>query len=175
MENSIKKNGTTHGLILGLILILTTTAMYAIDLSLFTSFWVGIVNFSILIAVGIYTSILNKKLLKGIMPYKDAFLSFILPIIVGLALHHLYNIVLFNYIDAGAKEVITENVVKMTEEMMSNFNVPEADLEAAIEEIKSKDNFSPSVQIQSYFMMIVIYSIIGLIVGLIFKTPTNKE
>jgi hypothetical protein len=87
----------------------------------------------------------------------------------------LYNIVLFNYIDAGAKEVITENVVKMTEEMMSNFNVPEADLEAAIEEIKSKDNFSPSVQIQSYFMMIVIYSIIGLIVGLIFKTPTNKE
>jgi ABC-type polysaccharide transport system permease subunit len=95
MENSIKKNGTTHGLILGLILILTTTAMYAIDLSLFTSFWVGIVNFSILIAVGIYTSILNKKLLKGIMPYKDAFLSFILPIIVGLALHHLYNIVLW--------------------------------------------------------------------------------
>lgn len=174
MENTIKKNGMTNGIILGVFLVLLTTIMYVVDLSLFTSIWVGLVNFVIIVSVGVYTSIINKKLLKGIMRYKDAFLSFILPVIIGMALYTVYNVVLFNFIDPGAKDVITENIIKMTQDMMSKFNVPAADLEAAIEEIKSKDNFSPMVQLKSFFMMIAFYSVIGLVVALIFKTPTNK-
>lgn len=175
MENTIKKNGSTYGLILGIILVLFTTIMYVVDLSLFTSTWVGIVNFVIIIGFGIYTSIVNKKVLKGIMTYKEAFLSFILPIIIGMAIYVLYNILLFNVIDPEAKGVITDNIVKMTRDMMSKFNVPAADINKAITEIENKDNFGPWPQIQSYFFMIVFYSVLGLLVALIFKTPANKE
>lgn len=175
MEKTIKQNGSNNGIILGVVLILIITVMYAVDLSLFTSFWAGIVNFIIIVSFGIYTSIVNKKLLKGVMTYKEAFLSFILPAIIGVGFYVLYTILLFNYIDPAAKDVITENVIEMTEGMMTKFNVPASEVEAAIEEIKNTDNFGPFAQFKSYFVMIVIYSIIGLLTSLIFKTPTSKE
>lgn len=175
MQNTIKKNGTTNGVILGLILILSSNAIYTIDLSLYTSHWIGIINFLIVLAFGIYTSYINKKLLKGIMQYKEAFLSFILPVIIGLALHSLFSILLLNYIDPSAKEIITEHMIDMIDEMAINKNKSDAELANYINEIKTKDNFGPKVHIESYFTGIVIYSIIGLVVGLFFKTPTNKE
>ena len=175
MENSIKKNGFTLGIIMGVILVLITKNMYTVDLSLFTNWWVGIVNFVIIIGIAIYCSITNKKALKGQMSYKEAFLSFILPIIVGIAIYVLYNIILFNVIDPEAKNVLTENVITMTKEMMGKFNVPAAEINKAIADIESKDNFGPLSQFQSYFFQIAFYAVLGLLVALIFKTPTSAK
>ncbi|MDD2986620.1 DUF4199 domain-containing protein [Flavobacterium sp.] len=173
MENSIKKNGVTLGIIIGVILVLITTTMYVVDLSLFTNWWIGIVNFVIIIGIAIYSSISSKKELKGIMNYRDAFLSFILPIIVGVAIYVLYNIILFNVIDPDAKMVLTENIIAMTKETMAKFNVPASEINKAISDIESKDNFGPMVQFQSYFFQIAFYAVLGLLVALVFKTPTT--
>lgn len=175
MENVIKKNGLTYGVILGVILILTTTTMYVVDLSLFTNWWIGVVNFIIIIGFAIYSSITSKKLLKGIMNYKEAFLSFILPIIIGIALFVLFNILLFNVVDPSAKDELTENIITMTKNMMAKFNVPASEINKAIEEIEKTDNFGPLAQFKSYFFQIAFYAVLGLLVALIFKTPTNKE
>lgn len=175
MENSIKKNGMSLGLIMGVILILITTTMYVVDLSLFTNWWVGIVNFVIIIGIAIYCSITSKKALRGIMNYKEAFLSFILPIIVGIAIYVLYNILLFNVIDPNAKEVLTENIIAMTKEMMGKFNVPSTEINKAIADIEGKDNFGALAQFQSYFFQIAFYAVLGLLVALVFKTPTSAK
>lgn len=175
MENSIKKNGLTFGVILGVFLVLITTTMYVVDLSLFTNWWIGILNFIIIVGIAIYCSIASKKAVNGIMNYKEAFLSFILPIIVGVGIYVLFNILLFNLIDPSAKDVLTENIIATTKEMMSKFNVPAAEVNKAIAEIESKDNFSPLAQFQSYFFYIAFYAVLGLLIALIFKTPANKE
>lgn len=175
MENNIKKNGLTLGLIMGVILVLITTTMFVVDLSLFTNWWVGIVNFVIIIGIAIYSSISSKKELKGMMNYKDAFLSFILPIIVGVAIYVAYNIILFNVIDPNAKEVLTENVIAMTKEMMGKFNVPATEINKAIADIEGKDNFGPLSQFQSYFFQIAFYAVLGLLVALVFKTPSSPK
>ena len=173
MENSIKKNGVTLGIIMGVILVLITTTMYVVDISLFTNWWIGIVNFVIIIGIAIYSSISSKKALNGMMSYKNAFLSFILPIIVGIAIYVLYNIILFNVIDPDAKMILTENIIAMTKETMGKFSVPATEINKAIADIESKDNFGPMVQFQSYFFQISFYAVLGLIVALVFKTPTT--
>jgi hypothetical protein len=175
MENNIKKNGLTLGVIMGVILVLITTTMFVVDLSLFTNWWIGVVNFVIIIGIALYSSISSKKELKGIMNYKDAFLSFILPIIVGVAIYVLYNIILFNVIDPNAKIVLTENIVAMTKEMMGKFKLPATEINKAIAEIENKDNFGPLAQFQSYFFQIAFYAVLGLLVALVFKTPTTSR
>lgn len=175
MENSIKKNGLTYGVILGIILILITTTMYVVDLSLFTNMWVGIMNFVLIVGVGIYCSVTSKKILSGLMSYKNAFISFILPIIIGIALYVLFNILLFNVIDTDAKDVLTDNIIEKTKEMMEKFKVPASDINKAIEEIEKTDNFSAFAQFKSYFFQIAFYAVLGLLVALIFKTPSHKE
>ncbi len=175
MENSIKKNGLTLGVTMGAILALITTAMYVVDLSLFTNWWVGILNFIIIIGIAFYCSVVSKKALQGKMSYKEAFLSFILPIIIGVALYVLFNILLFNLIDPGAKDILTENIILTTKQMMAKFNVPAAEVNKAIADIESKDNFSPLAQFKSYFFYITFYALVGLLVALIFKTPANKS
>ena len=107
------------------------------------------------------------------MSYKNAFLSFILPIIVGIAIYVLYNIILFNVIDPDAKMILTENIIAMTKETMGKFSVPATEINKAIADIESKDNFGPMVQFQSYFFQISFYAVLGLIVALVFKTPTT--
>lgn len=175
MENSIKKIGLTNGVILGVILILITTTMYVVDLSLFTNWWVGILNFFIIIGLAIYSSITSKRFLNGIMSYKEAFISFILPIILGIGLFVLFNILLFNVVDPGAKDTLTDNVISMTKEMMVKFKVPASDINKAIEEIEKTDNFGTFAQFKSYFFQIAFYAVLGLLVALIFKTPSHKE
>jgi len=175
MENIIKKNGLSLGVVLGIVLILIVATMYAIDLSLLINTWVGVFNFVLIVTFGVVCSIKNKKALKGIMSFKEAFSSFILPVIVGVGMYVLFSVLLFNVIDTGAKEVVTEQVIEMTKNMMSKFNVPASDINKAIEKIENEDGFGPFAQLQSYLFQIAFYSLLGLLVSLIFKTPSNKN
>lgn len=175
MEKTIQKNGTTIGAILGSTLILITAVMYAVDLNLFTNAWIGFFTFMLAVGFGIYSCYSNKRLLKGIMSYREAFTSFIVPIIVGTFMNVLFYILLFNVIDTAAKEQVSELVIEYTENMMSSFRVPESEIEKAIEELREKDNLSIFAQLKSYLTFIVIYALVGFLVALGFKTPKRAE
>jgi hypothetical protein len=57
----IKKNGVTYGIILGVILALITATIYAVDLKLFVSGWIGGLSFVIYLVVGILLLTKQKK------------------------------------------------------------------------------------------------------------------
>ena len=73
MNEIIKKNGITFGIITGVISILITASVYIIDLKLFTAWWLGILSIGIYLGIGIYLLSKTKKELGGIFPFKDAF------------------------------------------------------------------------------------------------------
>lgn len=173
MENIIQKNSLSLGVVLGIVLAAIAAIIYSIDLSLFTNTWVGVFNFIIIIGFGIYACIKNKKSLNGIINFKQAYTSFIVPILVGVGIYVLFNILLFNVIDPDAKAIVTQHVIEITENMMTKFNVPQSEIDKAISDIESKDNFGFISQIQSYFFQAIFYCLIGLLVALIFKTPTK--
>ena len=52
-----KKNAINHGVILGLMLALSTTMMYAFNTELFTKWWVSILNLLLVVVMGIIAKI----------------------------------------------------------------------------------------------------------------------
>ena len=67
MNEIIKKNGVTFGIILGLFSILFTTSIYAIDLKLFTSWWIGLFPIAATIVIAIILETKTKKDLNGVL------------------------------------------------------------------------------------------------------------
>ncbi len=169
MNEIIKTKGLTFGLILGFVLALITTYGYAIDLSLFTSYWLLLLNFFIIIIVGILAVAYSKKALGGFITFKEAFTAYVITIAMGLLISVLVGFLIFNVIDPGVKVQLTDMTIEKTVETMERFDVPQENIDEAIENIREQDSFSIANQVKSYFIMVAIYSLFGLLIALILK------
>ena len=69
----IKKNGITYGIILGVVLALITATMYAIDLKLFVSGWITAVKVVIYLTISILVLSKTKKELGNIFIHMITF------------------------------------------------------------------------------------------------------
>ena len=70
MEKPIKSVASTYGIYLGIILSLFTVIAYAVDLSLFTKWWFGILSIVILIVVSIVAVKAAKKQVSELFTFK---------------------------------------------------------------------------------------------------------
>ena len=166
---AFRKNSINYGLYLGLFLILATTIIYAIDLSLFTTMWVGCINLVIITAFGILATVKSKKLGGGFLTFRAAFTSFFITVLIGLLISIVYTMLLFNYIDPEAKAIMTENVIKVTVEMMRKLGAKAADINKIVSDMQKTDSFGTFAQLQGLAFNLVIYSIIGLICAAVIK------
>lgn len=165
----LRKNAARYGLFLGIFIIVTTTLVYAIDISLFTASWFGMLNMAIVIAFGAFAAVQSKKNQGGFLTFKETFTSFLVAVLVGLFISTLFSILLFNVIDPEAKQIISDNVIKMTSGMMEKFGAKPADINNVIKEMQKTDSFGVFGQLKGFVFNIVIYSIIGLITALIIR------
>ena len=165
----LRKNAATYGLFLGLFIIVTTTLVYALDISLFTASWYGLLSMTVIVVFGAYAAIKAKKNQGGFLTFKETFTSFLVAVLVGLSISTLFSVLLFNVIDPEAKQIITDNVIKMTTEMMGKFGTKPADINAIIKEMQKTDSFGVVGQLKGFVFNIIIYSVIGLITALIIR------
>ena len=176
MNEIIKTKGITFGLILGFILALLTAYGYAIDLSLFTSYWLLLLNFFIIIIVGILAVAYSKKALGGFITFKEAFTSYVITIAIGLLISVMVGYLIFNVIDPGVKGQLTDMTIEKTVETLERFDVPQENIDESIEKIRAQDSFSVVNQVKSYFIMVAIYSLFGLLIAMILKQKDpNKQ
>ena len=70
INETIKKNGITFGVIIGIVSALITSTIYAIDLNLFTSWWIGVLSILTYLTLGIILLSKTKKELNNIFPSK---------------------------------------------------------------------------------------------------------
>ena len=54
---ALRKNSLNLGIFLGIFLVVMTTLIYSIDISLFTSSWIGIVNVIIITGFGVFSAV----------------------------------------------------------------------------------------------------------------------
>ena len=165
----LRKNAATYGLFLGLFIIVTTTLVYVLDISLFTASWYGLLSMTVIVVFGAYAAIQAKKNQGGFLTFKETFTSFLVTVLVGLSISTLFSVLLFNVIDPEAKQIITDNVIKMTTEMMGKFGTKPADINAIIKEMQKTDSFGVVGQLKGFVFNIIIYSVIGLITALIIR------
>lgn len=173
MNEIIRKNGITFGIITGLVSVLTTTLIYTIDLKLFTSWWIGILSILIYISIGVYLLMKTKKELKGIFPFKEAFTTYFISAVIGILISMVFNIILFNFIDPAAKDTIKELTIKYAVEMMQKFNAPAASINQAIKDMQANDQFAPMQLLKGSFFSIAFSAVFGLILAAIFKSKST--
>lgn len=175
MNEIIKKNGISYGIITGIVSTLITASIYSIDLNLFTAWWVTVLSVSSYIIISIVLLTKTKKDLKGVFSFKDAFTTYFISAVIGILISVAFNILLFNFIDPSVKDSIKEISIKYAVEMMHKFNAPSSAINEAVKKLQENDQFSIVELIKGSVFSIVFSALFGLLLALIFKSKPTQE
>lgn len=169
MEKSIKSSSINYGLYLGLFLSTITVLFYAVNLEMLTKWWLGIILFLVILIFGIVSTAKSKSLLGGFISFKQAFSSYFITIAIGFIISTAVSVLLFNVIDPEAAEILKENVIEASRQMMENFGAPQSEIDKAIAEMADQNQFAIGNQLKSVAFQLIFYAVIGLIVALSMK------
>ena len=175
MNEIIKKNGVSFGIITGVVSALITTAIYSIDLNLFIKWWLGIIIFLIYITIGIVLLSKTKKELKGIFSFKEAFTTYFISAVIGILISVSFNILLFNVIDPSVKDTLNEITIKYTVETMEKFGAPSSAINEAVKKMQESSPYSILELIKGSAFSIAGSALFGLLLALIFKSKPTQE
>ncbi len=175
MNEIMKKNAITYGVISGLFMILATGTAYAVDQSLFTAWWFNLLQFIVILGIGIALLIKTKKELNGVFPFKEAFTTYFLSSVIATVIAIGFNIILFNFIDTEAKENIQQLITENAVEMMRKFNAPAESIKEAVAQMKESNQFDTMNQLKGMGFSLIFSAIVGLILAAIFKSKTVQE
>lgn len=175
MEKSSKKLATSYGLYLGIALILITVLVYAFDISLMTEWYLMVVNFILILVLATMAVKKAKMASSTLFTFKNAFSAYFLTIFIGLLLATVFSLLLYNVVDPEAAETLKELTMEKQAEMFENFGMPEAQINEAMAKMQEENTFSIKNVAISFASQLVFFSIVGLIVALVFreKEPTN--
>jgi len=175
MNEIIKKNGITFGIIGGLLSIAITLYAYLVDLTIFGSLWLLLLVVIIYVVLNIVLLSKTKKELNNNFTFKEAFTTFFISMVIGVVISVIFNIILFNFIDLELAEKVKQVTMESTSSFMKKMGAPTSEIIKAVKQIEESDNYSIGKQIQGLFMNIVISSIFGLIFAAIFKSKPKDQ
>lgn len=170
----IKRNGITFGVITGILSALITATIYAIDLNLFVSWWIGIVSISIYLILGIVLLSKTKKELKGVFTFKEAFTTYFISAVIAILIGTTFNILLFNVIDPSVQDTLKDLIIKNAVAMMQKFNSPAAAINEMIAKMKESNPYSTIELLKGSVYSLVFSSIFGLIMAAFFKSKSQE-
>lgn len=176
-NQELVKPAAKSGLTLGLIGIIITLLIYFINAKLLANIWVGITILVISLSLVVIFGIAYRKQVGGYLSFKQAFIfSFVLLLVAGL-ISQSFNYLLFNVIDSDLTELVTDAALENTEAMMEKFNVPDEEIDKALEntETQMANQYSLGGVMKAYMYSIIIYAIISLITGAIIKRKNPEE
>jgi predicted cobalt transporter CbtA len=119
--------------------------------------------------MGIISTAKSKGIQGGYMSFKEAFSSYFITCAVGLAISTLVGILIFTIVDPELAQYLNERSMELAQEYMVKFGAPQAEIDKAMADLATKDNFSIVNQAKSYASLLIFHAVIGLLVGLIFK------
>src|SRR4051794_35024525 len=105
MNKTIKNNGVLFGLILASWYSISTLLIFFFYQELFVNVYMGFTNTLVSLSVATISLLVAKKKLGGRITFKDAFTSYLIPIVMGLAALIIVSMILFNIVDPSMKEV----------------------------------------------------------------------
>lgn len=173
MNETIKNNGVRFGLILAAWYGISTLLIFFSYQELFVNVYMGFSNTLVSLTIATLSILIAKKKLGGKITFKDAFTSFLIPIVMGLATLIIVSMILFNLVDPSMKEVFINMSIAFTEKNMGGLDVDPKAIVSTIEQIKTTDNFSLGNQFKAFAWKTLLYSIGGMLIALILRNQSE--
>jgi hypothetical protein len=174
MNEIMKKNAVKYGIISGVVGIVFTTIIYSIDFKLFANLWLGFGVLMAYLLIGCILLSATKKENNGSLNFKEAFSTYFLSAVIGIAISSLFNILLFNIVDPTAPEQIKTILIDSQIQMLENYDVPREQMKESIKAMKEAEpQFSTLGILKSLVWSFLGSAIFGLILSAIFKSKSN--
>lgn len=159
------------GVMLSVISIVITLLFYLIDPTLLAKWWVGIGILVVSIVLVAYFGIQHRNEIGGYMAFGKAWVYSIQLLVVAGLIGTIFNILLYNVIDTELAEIVADEIVATQESMMSNFGMPEDQMDEALEKarVDTLDRFTVMGSLKGFFWGLIAYAVISLITGAIIK------
>ena len=169
MEQTYRQSSVSLCITLGVILSLLTVLAYAFSLDLFTKWWFGLLTPLLVIVFGVVASSKTRKLTEGFTSFKEAFTGYFITVVIGWSISTAVALLLFNVVDTEAAQILNDKVIESSAAMMERFGTPQSEIEKMVVQMENENQFSVKNYLIGWAGWIVFFSIIGLIVALIFK------
>lgn len=170
MKKSLQAVILPYGIYLGIASILISVLVYVMDLELFTKWYVTLINFVIVLVIGIMA--VKKAKALNTDPYfsfRTAFSAFFIPVILGSLISIIFTGILFNYIDPEAAQHVQEMTLEASRKLMESFGAPPAQIDEAMAQQAGNNPFSWKNLAMGFAFTIVLYAILSLVIALIFR------
>jgi len=166
-----------YGLMLGIINVLINASIIMIDYTLLTSaWWVSFINVAITISILLIAGFKLRSERDGVLPFKEAFLSTWLIIVIAGFLSTVYSIVQYNVLTPELPALIQDSIVNETATLLQNFGADDQTIDEAVAELQAENSFSVNNLLESFlYTSILGGAVLAAILGLIVKKNPTPE
>ncbi len=168
-----KKFGTRFGIYMGIIGVLYSVIIWAIDEALFIElWWLSILLFLVALGFFVAAQVQTKKALGGYASFREVFSAFMIGAIVYMAISTIFGLLLFQIIDPDLGPRIKEKTIVFTIERLESMNLPEEAIDEQLAKMEEQDQYSVMGQLKSFLIGTIFFAVVGAIASLI--TRKNK-
>lgn len=167
----IKKNGITYGVIIGIVACLSQTFVYVGGAAVYKSAFYGIAIWLLYWAIRTYQAITTKKQLGNVINLKDSFTTLLISTSIGILISITFSYILYNFIAPEFKPEINNFMNSKQLELFKAMGKSSSELN----ELLRNDNFSLINLVKGGLFSIVISSIFNLILSAIIKSKPLQQ
>lgn len=163
------KETIQYGLISAAAAVLVFVVLYILGAEYFMSPVAWISSYFIPIVFAVMGCIQVKKKNNGYLNFNEALkVCFGVLVITGIV-STIVSYFIFNYLDVAFAERMKQLTIEKSQEAMARFNVPESEMEKAMDKIAEQDIFSFASLMKSFAYACILYFIEALIIAAIIK------
>lgn len=140
MKPNLVQEGVKYGIICGLIAIVIMFGSWAAGMDVFmpVSLYSKFVPYMLVIILIAAFSVRKRN--NGFLSFGEALKFAFLAYAIAEVLYGVSNYVLFNLVDSNLAHEVTERSIPGTRKLLEKLGTPEADVEKAITDMRSKGN-----------------------------------
>ncbi len=138
LVSNFKNSSLKWGLIGGMVTILYSIIMYAVDSSLLVNAWAGFVGLAVLLTVIVMGIKEVKTGQEGFISLSEALFAGFLVYVTASFIHTIFQYALFNWIDTNLPVLLKEKTIETTVEMMQKFGASEDDINKTLTQLDGK-------------------------------------
>ena len=171
MNEIIKKNGITYGLLIASVAVLFQLIIYISGQPLYKNATIGILIGLSYWIIRIIQASKVKKSLNNSITFKEVFTALLISTSLGILISTFFNYAFYNFIATDLKSEVND--------FMNSSQAPLYKLlgksSSEINELMKNDNFNFSNLFKSSVFSILISSIFNLILAAIFKSKSSNQ